>query len=98
MPLNPRQINKFSSPIKNTIFSSLFFRYFSQIDEDLLKQILEIYQLDFELFGYNSTVYYNYVKPSSTTATSSVASSGANNRRKRTNHKSSKKLSNHHNF
>jgi hypothetical protein len=39
------------------------FRYFSQIDEDLLKEILEIYQLDFDLFGYNSTEYINYVKP-----------------------------------
>ncbi|XP_062547930.1 carbohydrate sulfotransferase 11 [Armigeres subalbatus] len=36
-------------------------RYFSQIDERLLTEVLEIYQLDFELFGYNSTKYYSYV-------------------------------------
>ncbi|XP_019565537.3 carbohydrate sulfotransferase 11 isoform X1 [Aedes albopictus] len=37
-------------------------RYFSQIDERLLTEVLEIYQLDFELFGYNSTKYYSYVQ------------------------------------
>ncbi|XP_055591852.1 carbohydrate sulfotransferase 11-like [Uranotaenia lowii] len=37
-------------------------RYFSQIDEQLLTEVLEIYQLDFELFGYNSTKYYSYVQ------------------------------------
>ncbi|XP_021702733.1 carbohydrate sulfotransferase 11 [Aedes aegypti] len=39
-------------------------RYFSQIDERLLTEVLEIYQLDFELFGYNSTKYYSYVQDS----------------------------------
>ncbi|XP_065085055.1 carbohydrate sulfotransferase 11 [Ochlerotatus camptorhynchus] len=39
-------------------------RYFSQIDERLLTEVLEIYQLDFELFGYNSTKYYSYVQES----------------------------------
>ncbi|EDS25795.1 chondroitin 4-sulfotransferase [Culex quinquefasciatus] len=37
-------------------------RYFAQIDEQLLTEVLEIYQLDFELFGYNSTKYYSYVQ------------------------------------
>uniref|UniRef100_A0A182MUA9 Carbohydrate sulfotransferase n=1 Tax=Anopheles culicifacies TaxID=139723 RepID=A0A182MUA9_9DIPT len=37
-------------------------RYFAQIDEKLLTDVLEIYQLDFELFGYNSTKYYSYVQ------------------------------------
>uniref|UniRef100_A0A182WYR3 Carbohydrate sulfotransferase n=1 Tax=Anopheles quadriannulatus TaxID=34691 RepID=A0A182WYR3_ANOQN len=37
-------------------------RYFAQIDEKLLTDVLEIYQLDFELFGYNSTKYYGYVQ------------------------------------
>ncbi|XP_058452085.1 carbohydrate sulfotransferase 11-like [Malaya genurostris] len=41
---------------------ALLARYFSQIDERLLTDVLEIYQLDFELFGYNSTKYYSYVQ------------------------------------
>ncbi|XP_055639200.1 carbohydrate sulfotransferase 11 [Toxorhynchites rutilus septentrionalis] len=43
---------------------SLTPRYFSQIDEHLLTEVLEIYQLDFELFGYNSTKYYSFVQES----------------------------------
>lgn len=43
---------------------SISYRYFSQIDERLLTEVLEIYQLDFELFGYNSTKYYSYVQES----------------------------------
>jgi Sulfotransferase family len=37
-------------------------RYFSQIDEDLLQQILEIYQLDFDLFDYDSSKYAKMVQ------------------------------------
>ncbi|XP_058826419.1 carbohydrate sulfotransferase 11 [Topomyia yanbarensis] len=39
-------------------------RYFSEIDVRLLTDVLEIYQLDFEMFGYNSTKYYSYVQES----------------------------------
>lgn len=39
-------------------------RYFSQIDEELLRQILEIYQLDFDLFDYDSSKYHQLVKKS----------------------------------
>jgi hypothetical protein len=38
------------------------FRYFAQIDTNLLKDILEIYQLDFDLFGYDSSRYVKYVQ------------------------------------
>lgn len=37
-------------------------RYFSQIDEELLQQILDIYQLDFDLFQYDSTKYAKMVQ------------------------------------
>ncbi|XP_035778874.1 carbohydrate sulfotransferase 11-like [Anopheles albimanus] len=49
--------NRATSDTKNLIP-----RYFAQIDEKLLTDVLEIYQLDFELFGYNSTKYYSYVQ------------------------------------
>lgn len=39
-------------------------RYFSQIDESLLTQILEIYQLDFDLFDYDSSKYWKLVRKS----------------------------------
>lgn len=48
---------------------SYFSRYFSQLDEDLLFELLEIYGPDFDLFGYNSTKYFEFVqttKPKST--------------------------------
>lgn len=41
-----------------------FSRYFSQIDEDILKQIIEIYQLDFDLFNYDSSKYLTMVQKS----------------------------------
>lgn len=39
-----------------------FPRYFSQIDEAILEQILEIYQLDFDLFNYDSSKYLKMVQ------------------------------------
>lgn len=52
-------------------------RYFAQIDEQLLTEVLEIYQLDFELFGYNSTKYYSYVQE---TLDSAAGGQGPNQR------------------
>lgn len=42
----------------------IIFRYFSQIDEDILKQIIDIYQLDFDLFDYDSSKYLKMVQKS----------------------------------
>lgn len=42
--------------------SFFFIRYFAQIDEKLLRDVLDIYEPDFELFGYNSTKYYYLVQ------------------------------------
>ncbi|CRK93608.1 CLUMA_CG007138, isoform A [Clunio marinus] len=50
------------SSINNT--NTVIEKYFSQIDENLLKQILEIYQLDFDLFNYDSTRYLKMVQKS----------------------------------
>lgn len=36
--------------------------YFSQLDENLLNQLLEIYGVDFEMFGYDANIYKSYVK------------------------------------
>lgn len=44
-----------------------FCRYFAQIDEDLLIELLDIYGPDFDLFGYNSTKYFGIVQPSKVT-------------------------------
>jgi hypothetical protein len=46
------------------IVISIDFRYFSLIDEELLTQILEIYQLDFDLFDYDSSKYLKMVQKS----------------------------------
>lgn len=37
-------------------------RYFSQIDEETLTKVLEIYQLDFDLFDYDSSKYSKMVQ------------------------------------
>jgi chondroitin 4-sulfotransferase 11 len=42
--------------------SALIPKYFSQIKEDLLRQLLEIYQLDFDLFNYDSSKYMQIVQ------------------------------------
>ncbi|GAB0092258.1 Carbohydrate sulfotransferase [Sergentomyia squamirostris] len=41
--------------------SHLIPKYFSQIDAQTLDQLLEIYEPDFELFGYNYTKYYELI-------------------------------------
>ncbi|XP_055917632.1 carbohydrate sulfotransferase 11 [Eupeodes corollae] len=46
---------------------NLIQRYFSQIDRQTLDAVLDIYRLDFELFGYDLTKYYDIVQPPSTT-------------------------------
>lgn len=47
-------------------FNNYAFRYFSQMDSDTLTKLLAVYGADFDLFGYNSTKYYELVQPSST--------------------------------
>lgn len=37
-------------------------RYYSQLSEEQLKKLYNIYGLDFEMFGYNITKYYEIVK------------------------------------
>lgn len=46
----------------NRNFIVHLYRYFSQIDEDLLQQVLDIYQLDFDLFDYDSSKYNKMVQ------------------------------------
>lgn len=45
---------------KNT--SALLKYYFGQIDERMLKDLLDIYGIDFDMFGYDSDVYKKYVR------------------------------------
>lgn len=35
---------------------------YSQLDGNLILELLEMYRLDFELFGYNTTKYYYMIK------------------------------------
>ncbi|CAD7078881.1 unnamed protein product [Hermetia illucens] len=42
-------------------------KYFSQVDRKTLDEIINIYRLDFELFNYNLTKYYDIVQPIPTT-------------------------------
>ena len=42
--------------------TSLLKSYFSQLNETLLNKLLEIYGIDFEMFGYDANVYRSYVK------------------------------------
>lgn len=41
--------------------TALIKTYFSQLSEDMLDKLLEIYGTDFEMFGYDANVYRNYV-------------------------------------
>lgn len=41
--------------------TALIKHYFSQLNEKMLDNLLEIYGIDFEMFGYNANVYRNYV-------------------------------------
>ncbi|XP_013141460.1 PREDICTED: carbohydrate sulfotransferase 11 [Papilio polytes] len=45
---------------KNT--SALLRHYFGQLDESMLNELLRIYGLDFEMFGYETNVYKRYVR------------------------------------
>ncbi|CAB3252070.1 unnamed protein product [Arctia plantaginis] len=45
---------------KNT--TALLRYYFSQIDEDMLNGLLQIYGIDFEMFGYDAKIYKRYVR------------------------------------
>ncbi|XP_023951221.2 carbohydrate sulfotransferase 11 isoform X2 [Bicyclus anynana] len=45
---------------KNT--SALLKYYFGQLDEEMLDKLLEIYGIDFEMFGYKSDIYRRYVR------------------------------------
>lgn len=45
---------------KNTI--ALLKYYYSQLDEKMLSNLLKIYGLDFEMFGYDAKVYSSYVR------------------------------------
>ncbi|GBP68709.1 Carbohydrate sulfotransferase 11 [Eumeta japonica] len=45
---------------KNT--TALLKYYFSQLDREMLDDLLLIYGIDFEMFGYNSTLYRQYVR------------------------------------
>lgn len=44
--------------------AKLINKYFSKIDDTMLKDLLQIYGPDFDLFGYNSTKYFDLVKSS----------------------------------
>lgn len=41
--------------------TALIKHYFSQLSEDMLDKLLEIYGIDFEMFGYDANIYRNYV-------------------------------------
>lgn len=45
---------------KNT--TALLKHYFSQLDKKMLNDLLQIYGIDFEMFGYNASVYSQYVR------------------------------------
>lgn len=45
---------------KNT--TSLIKRYYSQLDERMLSDLLQIYGIDFEMFGYDAKVYNRYIR------------------------------------
>ncbi|CAH1644222.1 unnamed protein product [Spodoptera littoralis] len=45
---------------KNT--TSLLMHYYGQLDEKMLDNLLKIYGIDFEMFGYDASVYRSYVK------------------------------------
>lgn len=46
---------------KNT--RKLLKKYFKQLDKQMLNDLLDIYGIDFEMFGYDSKMYFNFVKP-----------------------------------
>ncbi|CAG9785176.1 unnamed protein product [Diatraea saccharalis] len=42
--------------------TALLKHYFNQLDESMLNDLLKIYGIDFEMFGYNSKIYNQYVR------------------------------------
>ncbi|XP_063702327.1 carbohydrate sulfotransferase 11 [Culicoides brevitarsis] len=62
MPKKSVKVKTIANRATNGDTKSLIPKYFAQIDENLLREILEIYEPDFELFGYNSTKYFDLVQ------------------------------------
>lgn len=60
----------------NSETKNLIAKYFGQIDGNTLMDLLDVYGPDFELFGYNSTKYFDIVQPAavapSITSSSSI--------------------------
>lgn len=56
----PKMILNKARDGKNT--NDLTKRYYSQLSEKQLRKLYNIYKLDFEMFGYNITKYYEIVK------------------------------------
>ena len=42
--------------------SQLAREYFSQVDEDDVEQLYQLYKIDFEMFGYSPDLYLNFAK------------------------------------
>ena len=40
---------------------TLLGRYYSQLNLSLLNELIEMYKIDYDMFGYNATKYYDYV-------------------------------------
>lgn len=62
-------LKKVGNLAKGTRTDRLLAKYFKDIDVMLLEQLLNIYRLDFELFDYNYTKYFEYIRKSPTTTT-----------------------------
>lgn len=60
MPLST--LEKVGNLAKGLKTDRLVAKYFKDIDQMMLEQLLHIYRLDFELFDYNYTKYYDYIK------------------------------------
>ncbi|XP_037958197.1 carbohydrate sulfotransferase 11 [Teleopsis dalmanni] len=67
-----RKIGNQASGIKT---DALLERYFSEINRKTLDQLLDIYRLDFELFNYNFSKYYDVVQDLPTSIESNTMSS-----------------------
>ncbi|XP_049866124.1 carbohydrate sulfotransferase 11 isoform X2 [Pectinophora gossypiella] len=57
--IRDRIVNK-SRDGKNT--TTLLKGYFKQLDQDMLSDLLRIYGIDFEMFGYDTKIYRSYVR------------------------------------
>lgn len=45
----------------NKINDTILYKYYSQLNHELLNQLYQIYQIDFQLFNYSPNKYFNYV-------------------------------------